>query len=92
MDDETRIWLWILLAALQIIFIIWAYTDAVAKVGKKGKISKVTPGQWVILMCFLWLLASISYLLVRKDESNREPDNTVKHKSKKEGKNRRKRN
>lgn len=91
MDDETRIWLWILLAALQIIFIIWAYTDAVAKVGKKGKISRVTPGQWAVLLLILWLLGVISYLLVRKDESNWEPDKYVK-KSKKDGKNTRKRN
>ncbi len=92
MDEQVKLWLWILAAVLQIIFMIWAYTDAVQKVGKKGKISKVTPGQWAILMIFLWVLGMISYLLVRNDESNLEPDNTLKHKSKKGGKNTRKRN
>ena len=78
MDDETRLWLWILIAALQIIFIIWAYTDAVRKVGKNGKLSGVTPGQWVILLIILWWLALISYLLVCRDETKRQPDNSIK--------------
>ena len=82
MDDETRLWMWILIAALQIIFIIWAYTDAVRKVGKKGKLSGVTPGQWVILLIILWWLALISYLLVCRDETKRQPDNSIKPKKK----------
>ncbi len=90
MDDETKLWLWILIAALQIIFMIWAYTDAVHKVGKKGKISRVTPGQWLILLFVLWLLGMISYLLVRNDDTKWELDNTVKPK-KKDRKNRNRR-
>ena len=82
MDDETRLWVYILIVALQIIFIIWAYTDAVVKVGKKGKLSGVTPNQWVILLIILWWLALISYLLVSRDESKRQPDNTIKPKKK----------
>ena len=82
MDTETTILVLMLSAAIQIIFMMWAYADSVRKVGKKGKLSGVTPGQWVILLILLWWLALISYLLVCRDETKRQPDNSIKPKMK----------